>query len=86
MANTGAGATGAVSKEKQSPSREKPLMSHHRSTVTAAGALLCLALAGSAAAAIPEPVAGPAPTDQERPCFMVRAHWNNALDGPQPTC
>ena len=21
-----------------------------------------------------------------RPCFMVRAHWNVALDGPQPTC
>ena len=23
---------------------------------------------------------------QDRPCFMVRAHWNAALDGPQPTC
>ena len=22
---------------------------------------------------------------QDRPCFMVRSHWNNA-DGPQPTC
>lgn len=22
---------------------------------------------------------------QDRPCFMVRAHWNNA-EGPQPTC
>jgi hypothetical protein len=21
----------------------------------------------------------------DRPCFMVRAHWNNA-EGPQPTC
>jgi hypothetical protein len=21
-----------------------------------------------------------------RPCFMVRPHWNVALDGPQPTC
>lgn len=61
-------------------------MSHHRSIVTAAGALLCLALAGSAAAAIPEPEPGPGSTDQERPCFMVRAHWNDALDGPQPTC
>ena len=27
-------------------------MSHHRTTITAAGALLCLALAGSASAAI----------------------------------
>ena len=63
-------------------------MSHHRSTVTTstAGALLCLALAGSAAAAIPEPDDGPGATDAERPCFMVRAHWNEALDGPQPTC
>ena len=63
-------------------------MSHHRSTVTAAGSLLCLALASSASAAIPEPEpqTGPGSTDQERPCFMVRAHWNDALDGPQPTC
>ena len=22
---------------------------------------------------------------QDRPCFMVRSHWNNA-EGPQPTC
>lgn len=25
-------------------------------------------------------------TPYGRPCFMVRAHWNVALDGPQPTC
>jgi hypothetical protein len=25
-------------------------------------------------------------TAQDRPCFMVRASWNTALDGPQPTC
>jgi hypothetical protein len=61
-------------------------MSHHRTAITAAGALLCLALAGSASAAIPEPETGSGATDQERPCFMVRAHWNDALDGPQPTC
>jgi hypothetical protein len=24
-------------------------------------------------------------TAQDRPCFMVRSHWNNA-EGPQPTC
>lgn len=24
------------------------------------------------------------PTD--RPCFIVQAHWNAALDGPQPRC
>lgn len=23
--------------------------------------------------------------EQDRPCFMVRSHWNNA-EGPQPTC
>ena len=21
-----------------------------------------------------------------RPCFLVRSHWNDALDGPQPRC
>jgi hypothetical protein len=21
-----------------------------------------------------------------RPCFLHRAHWNEALDGPQPRC
>ena len=61
-------------------------MSHHRTTIAATAALLCLALAGSASAAIPEPGPEPGSTDQERPCFMVRAHWNDALDGPQPTC
>jgi hypothetical protein len=30
--------------------------------------------------------ASSAPEETERPCFMVRAHWNTALDGPQPTC
>lgn len=24
-------------------------------------------------------------TDRDRPCFMIRSHWNNA-EGPQPTC
>lgn len=61
-------------------------MSHHRTLVAAPGALLCLALASSSAAAVPEPIAGSGSTDQERPCFMVRAQWNEALDGPQPTC
>ncbi len=23
--------------------------------------------------------------NQDRPCFMIRSHWNNA-EGPQPTC
>lgn len=23
--------------------------------------------------------------DQDRPCFMIRSHWNNA-EGPQPMC
>ena len=22
----------------------------------------------------------------DRPCFMIQAHWNTAYDGPQPTC
>lgn len=28
----------------------------------------------------------PAESLQGRPCFMVRANWNEALDGPQPVC
>lgn len=27
----------------------------------------------------------PAP-DATRPCFIVQDQWNEALDGPQPTC
>lgn len=59
-------------------------------------ALAMLALGSGPAGALPEdvhpslstPVAGePAPPPAEgRPCFMVRAPWNDALDGPQPRC
>jgi hypothetical protein len=42
-------------------------------------AILVLPAAGQAA---PEPLAE-APG---HPCFLVRAHWNEAIDGPQPTC
>lgn len=47
------------------------------STVLASVALI--ALAGAASADDCE-------TPYSRPCFMVRAHWNVALDGPQPMC
>ena len=30
-------------------------------------------------------VSGP-DTRSARPCFLVRAHWNEALDGTQPVC
>ncbi len=26
------------------------------------------------------------PTGTTHPCFLVRARWNTALDGPQPVC
>jgi hypothetical protein len=29
--------------------------------------------------------AGPQSSTEDRPCFMIRSHWNNA-EGPQPTC
>ena len=52
-----------------------------RTTVTSTclAAVAVVALAGSAHADGSE-------TPDSRPCFMVRAHWNVALDGPQPLC
>jgi hypothetical protein len=29
--------------------------------------------------------AGPRDSTTDRPCFIIRSHWNNA-EGPQPTC
>ncbi len=51
------------------------------------------AVAGAAAIAITFTVSGTtasASNEQrdvatDRPCFMIRSHWNNA-EGPQPTC
>ena len=42
---------------------------------------------GVAAAAVVVP-AGPTAgaSSAGHPCFMHRAHWNVALDGPQPVC
>lgn len=57
--------------------------------------LLALPVAATAAHAIPEiayPSSGtttPERSDRldvSRPCFLVRGHWNAALDGPQPRC
>ncbi len=58
-----------------------------------------LALGSAPAGAIPEdfyPAVAPAEADvatvaaaeplSGRPCFLVRANWNDALDGPQPVC
>lgn len=46
------------------------------------------ATAGSAQAMVDGSGAYPQPDDDpfSRPCFMVRANWNEALDGPQPLC
>lgn len=71
-------------------------MSHQRFAIGAPVALfaaLCLCVGGPAAA-IPWPNYPSAPavsqpgdgTDTTRPCFLVRSHWNDALDGPQPRC
>ena len=51
------------------------------------------AIAGAAAFATTFTISGTAAsagTEQrdaakDRPCFMIRSHWNNA-EGPQPTC
>ncbi len=56
---------------------------------------LFLPLSAPSAHAIPDPpfsgpgASAPEPAgraDVPRPCFLVRAHWNVALDGPQPLC
>lgn len=52
-----------------------------------------VAIAGAAAITIITMSVGPVAsatasghdTTRDRPCFMVRAHWNTA-EGPQPTC
>ena len=61
---------------------------------TAAAALIASVLflpaavqSGPAPLAPAEPASGVVyDSDRDRPCFMVRAHWNEALDGPQPRC
>jgi hypothetical protein len=50
------------------------------STVLASVAVVALAGAASADGS------GGSEAPYSRPCFMVRAHWNVALDGPQPMC
>ncbi|WP_322936537.1 hypothetical protein [Nocardioides bizhenqiangii] len=62
-------------------------------TITATAILAAASLCCSAANARPDPInprtSSPhqvVPATEERPCFMVRANWNESLDGPQPTC
>jgi hypothetical protein len=58
--------------------------SHNRRlSVTAAAAAL-----SAIAAVTVMPAAGQAVGDtaSQRPCFIHFAHWNTALDGPQPVC
>lgn len=52
-----------------------------------AGVLLLPAAGQDAPAPVApaEPTSG-VPAERDRPCFLVRAHWNDALDGPQPLC
>lgn len=49
---------------------------------TVLASLAVVALAGSAHAGSTSDTEEP----YSRPCFMVRSHWNVALDGPQPLC
>ena len=38
---------------------------------------------------VPQPAASQRAVETDtttRPCFLVRSHWNDALDGPQPRC
>ena len=41
---------------------------------------------GVAAAVVAAPAGSATGTSSGHPCFMYRAHWNVALDGPQPVC
>ena len=54
-------------------------MSHPLARTT----LALLVAAGLAVAAAP---ADASTHHHSRPCFIVQAHWNTALDGPQPRC
>jgi hypothetical protein len=54
-------------------------------TTAAAGAVAILAILTLPATGQAAP-APDAPAEPGRPCFLVRAHWNEAIDGPQPTC
>jgi hypothetical protein len=47
----------------------------------AAAFTTAITITGTTASAI----AGQRDTTQDRPCFMIRSHWNNA-EGPQPAC
>ena len=49
--------------------------------VVGAAAIIIITARSAAASLRGAPAAG----RQDRPCFMVRAHWNTA-EGPQPTC
>ncbi|NYD42604.1 hypothetical protein [Nocardioides panaciterrulae] len=44
-----------------------------------------LVASGLAALAVPVSAAGQT-GHHDRPCFIVQAHWNVGLDGPQPRC
>ena len=44
-----------------------------------------MAIAGAAEASPARPI-DHAEAPFSRPCFMVRSHWNEAIDGAQPTC
>lgn len=64
------------------------------STLAASGALALLVLTGSTSSAAAPPdspdrsagVSSVEPGADSPPCFLVRSHWNVALDGFQPLC
>lgn len=58
---------------------------HLRRTAAVVGAATAITVTTMLTAATGS-AASSAPDEADRPCFMVRAHWNTALDGPQPTC
>jgi hypothetical protein len=50
---------------------------------TAIAAATSFAAIATTFAAQPAPAAEP---DPERPCFIAQPRWNEAIDGPAPTC
>jgi hypothetical protein len=57
---------------------------HLRRTAAVVGAATAITVTTLLTPAVT--AAAPSAPTGDRPCFMVRAHWNTALDGPQPTC
>ena len=66
--------------------RHLPPSNNRRPSRSTLAGILLAAASAVALAAPSVPATGSSASPADRPCFMVRPHWNSALDGPQPVC